>query len=259
MIHYHGGPIWPESAAAKIWKNRHAFISFARSEQIGVASEVASTFALDNGAFALWRSGKKTDWDGYYDFVDKWRRHPGFDWALIPDVIDGDEWQNAELMDQWPFPNMVGVPVWHLHESIHWLISLCEKYPRVAIGSSGEYHKVGSQKWWGRMATAMDEVTDDYGRPFCKLHGLRMLDPAIFAEFPFSSCDSTNVAQNCRDSKRWTVYNPPNNETRGLVLAERIESINSAATWSNVLWDLGLRGKNGGGHDQTAKVRNVLR
>ena len=22
MIHYHGGPIWPESAAAKIWKNR---------------------------------------------------------------------------------------------------------------------------------------------------------------------------------------------------------------------------------------------
>jgi len=231
MIHYHGGPIWPEQAAAKVWKNRHAFVSFARPEQIGVAAEVASTFALDNGAFSLWRSGKETDWNGYYGFVEKWSRHPGFDWALIPDVIAGDVKQNQELMGRWPFSRNIGVPVWHLHEPLHWLVFLCEGYPRVAIGSSGEYAKIGTQKWWNRMAEAMNKIIDGDGRPISKLHGLRMLDPAVFTRLPFSSCDSTNVAQNCKDSSRWTTYNPPNNETRGIVLAERIEAHNSAATW----------------------------
>jgi len=232
MIHYHGGPIWPESAAAKIWKNRHAFISFARPEQIGVAADVAGTFALDNGAFSFWRSGKETDWPGYYEFVEKWHRHPGFDWALIPDVIDGDVKQNQDLADRWPFGNNIGVPIWHLHESLQWLFFLCTAYPRVAIGSSGEFAKIGTPKWWSRMGEAFNKITDGSGRPICKIHGLRMLDPAVFTMFPFSSCDSTNVAQNCKDSSRWTVYNPPNNETRGIVLAERIESFNSASIWT---------------------------
>jgi hypothetical protein len=231
LIHYHGGPIWPESAAAKIWKNRHSFVSFARPEQIGVAAHVSGTFALDNGAFSFWKSGNATDWNGYYEFVEKWNRHPGFDWALIPDVIAGDVQQNMDLIDEWPFSKNIGVPVWHLHEPLHWLVFLCEGFQRVAIGSSGEFAKIGTDSWWNRMAEAMNKIVDGNGRPICKLHGLRMLDPAVFTKFPFSSCDSTNVAQNCRDSKRWTVYNPPNNETRGLVLAERIESFNSLELW----------------------------
>ena len=146
MIHYHGGPIWPETDASKIWKNRHAFVSFARPEQIGCAAEVSSSFALDNGAFSFWKSGKENDWRGFYEFVEKWHKHPGFDFALIPDVIDGDVKANMDLIDQWPFSNSVGVPVYHLHEPLHWLRFLCSKYPRVAIGSSGEYATIGTHR-----------------------------------------------------------------------------------------------------------------
>jgi len=43
--------------------------------------------------------------------VEEWRRHPGFDWAIIPDVIDGDEAANDALVTAWPFGMVVGVPV----------------------------------------------------------------------------------------------------------------------------------------------------
>jgi len=231
MIHYHGGPIWPETAAGKIWRNRHGFVSFARPEQIATAAESCATFALDNGAFSFWKSGKETNWPGYYEWVERWHLHPGFDWALIPDVIAGELAENKRLIDDWPLPEWTGVPVWHLHEPLHWLKELCERFPRVAIGSSGEFAQIGKHRWWIRMVEAMNLITDEKGRPPCKLHGLRMLDPLIFTKFPFASCDSTNVALHCMDSARWTTYAPPNNETRGLVLAERIEAQTSLAAW----------------------------
>lgn len=58
MIHYHGGPITPDTCALKAWKGRHAFISFANPGQLALASEVTQSFALDNGAFSFWT--KKT-------------------------------------------------------------------------------------------------------------------------------------------------------------------------------------------------------
>lgn len=230
MIHYHGGPIWPNEAAVAIWRNRHSMVSFARPEQISIAAEVSRSFCLDNGAFSFWRSGKETEWDKYYQFVEEWYRHPGFEWAVIPDVIDGSVQQNQELINQWPFEKTCGIPVFHLHEPLHWLLFLCESFPRVALGSSGDFAKIGTAKWWRRMADVFSKVTDGTGRPICKIHGLRMLDPKVFTIFPFSSCDSTNVAQNCREKERWNSgpYKPPSNSSRGLVLADRIEAYNSA-------------------------------
>jgi hypothetical protein len=240
LLHYHGGPIWPETSAAKVLKNRHAMVSFARPEQTGCVAEVSSTFVLDNGAFSFWKSGTSPDWDKYYLWVEKWHRHPGFDWAVIPDVIDGEVSANKSLIEAWPLPKHVGVPVWHLHEPLHWLFALCLEYPRVAIGSSGDYATIGTPKWWNRMSEAFNKITDSDGRPIAKIHGLRMLDPRVFSSFPFASCDSTNVAQNCKDSSRWRVYNPPNNETRGIVLAERIEATTSKSTWSKIPTQISL-------------------
>lgn len=232
MIHYHGTPIsGKEHIGSTVLKNRHGFVSFAAPGPIKMVSEVCASFAVDNGAFSKWTKGIEVDWLKYYEWVEKWHRHPGFDFALIPDVIDGTVQQNQELMADWPFDRNIGVPVWHLHEPLPWLLFLCQGYPRVAIGSSGEYAKIGTDKWWARMAEAMDKITDGNGRPICKLHGLRMLDPNVFSKFPFASCDSTNVAVNCADSNRWKNYPPPNNETRGVVLAERIEAHTSAAEW----------------------------
>jgi hypothetical protein len=49
MIAYHGGPFSAPTIAAEVWRKHHAMISFARNEQIGIAAEHASSFALDNG------------------------------------------------------------------------------------------------------------------------------------------------------------------------------------------------------------------
>jgi hypothetical protein len=231
MIHYHGGTFRTSDTAARFLFRRHAFLSFSEPNKIGLVAEVANSFALDNGAFSFWKSKKPVDWEGYYRFVEKWHRHPGFDFALIPDVIEGTLEENKDLISSWPFSFGIGVPIWHLHEPIMWAVELCHRYPRVAIGSSGVYANIGSNSWWDRMCKLFNAITDELGRPLCKIHGLRMLNPSIFTTFPFSSCDSANVDINCSDGSRWTTYNPPTDAIRAMVLAERIEAFNSKPFW----------------------------
>lgn len=231
MIHYHGGPITPATAAMRVWKGRHAMVSFAAPDQIDIAAEVCQSFSLDNGAFSVWRAGKSVDWKEFYFWVERWSWHPSFDWALIPDVIDGDEAANDELLAEWPF-GCLGVPVWHLHESLRRLARFSNEWPRIALGSSGDYAVIGTQKWWRRISEAMDVLCDSEGKPICKIHGLRMLDPLIFQAIPFSSADSTNVARNIGIDSRWRgAYTPANKETRAVVIAERIEQFNAPSYW----------------------------
>jgi len=237
VIHYHGGPITPEPVAVALWTRRHAMVSFANPEQVELAFEVAQSVALDNGAFSFWRAGRgKVDVPAYAAFVERWRGHPGFDWALIPDVIDGDEDANEALLLEWLRENggmRDGVPVWHLHESLERLQMLACRGDRVALGSSGAYSDPGSAEWWQRMGEAMDAVCDSEGRPRCKLHGLRMLDPTIFSQLPLASADSCNVARNIGIDQAWDrgPYAPKSKTTRALILAERIEHHGSAARW----------------------------
>lgn len=231
MIHYHGTPCGAtREDVARFLKNRHALISFFRPEDIGTAAEVCQSFCIDNGAFSAWKQNKTIDWNEYYKFVEKWYFHPAFDWAIIPDVIDGTESDNDKLIQEWPYGTTVGVPVWHMHESLNRLRYLTTRWPRVAIGSSGEYATVGNDNWWRRMSEAMNEVCWD-GKPRCKLHGLRMLDPAVFTALPLASADSTNAVRNSSSYSRFGMYTPPNASTRMAIIAERIEAHQSAALW----------------------------
>jgi hypothetical protein len=210
-------------------------VSFAAPEQVEMCAEICQSFCFDNGAFTAWRRGEAMDFSGYYAWVERWMKHPGFDFAIIPDVIDGDEDANDKLAYKWPLPRHVGVPVWHLHESLSRLHALAKRFPRIAFGSSGEWSEPGTQGWWVRMAEALDELCDDSGRPMVKLHGLRMLDTSIFTRLPFSSADSTNAARNVGLDSRWRgTYAPKSKAVRGIVLCDRIESHNSAPTWSGL-------------------------
>lgn len=242
MIHYHGLPITPASAAAKVMTGRHAFVSFAHPQQLDIAIEVCQSFALDNGAFSAWRSGNPiSDWRDYYAWVRAVRPAPGFDFAVIPDVIDGDEAANDELIAEWPFQLSDSAPVWHMHESIDRLRRLATGWRRVCIGSSGEYAAVGNAAWWNRMAEAMNAVCDRAGRPICRLHGLRMLNPEVFTRLPFASVDSTNIGQNIGIDSAWRgSYQPPDKAWRAMVLAERIEAHNSPAVWSGAMFQPSL-------------------
>lgn len=235
MIHYHGTPITPEVAAAAVLASRHAMVSFAEPRQMDLVAEACQSFTLDNGAFSAWKGGRPiptTAWGPYYTWVGYWSKHPGFDWALIPDIIDGTEKDNDDLIDIWPLGKGVGVPIWHLHESLDKLRSLCAAWPRVAFGSSGDYAQIGTHDWWDRMDEAMDAACP-FGYPEAKLHGLRMLDPKVFGQFPFSSADSTNVARNIGIDQAWKgTYLPANKAGRAVVLADRIESAQSASSWA---------------------------
>src|SRR6185369_15212951 len=162
-------------------------------------------------------------------------RYPQFDFAVIPDVIDGSEEENDALIEKWPWRNTaphVGAPVWHMHESLERLERLALKWPRICLGSSGEFATVGTQAWWNRMAEAMDVVCDRDGRPVCKLHGLRMLNPEVFTRLPLASADSTNVAQNIGIDQKWKgTYMPVNKESRAQILRERIEQHQGLTFW----------------------------
>ena len=238
MIHYHGLPITPATAARAAVSGGHAFVSFRYPDQLGLVLEVCQSFAVDNGAFSAWKSGHPvTDWSDYYTWVAELHRYPSFDFAVIPDVIDGDEATNDELVDHWPWrgttkSGWVGAPVWHLHESIERLQRLALEWPRVGLGSSGQYATVGNARWWGRISEAMNAICDDNGTPICKLHGLRMLNPGVFSRLPLASADSTNIAQNVGIDSAWRgTYPPASKECRAFVLRERIESGQATTFW----------------------------
>jgi len=232
LIPYHGSPIGGTlTDKARFLLGRHALVPFPRQDDLAIIAEACQSFAFDNGAFSAWKRGEPLDVDAYYRWVDDWRKHPGFDWALIPDVIDGTETDNDRLLEQWP-AHLPGVPVWHLNESLERLWHLANGWQTVALGSSGAWPTPGADTWWKRIGDAMATICDGAGRPCCRLHGLRMLDPAIFSRLPFASADSTNAAVNAGSLARFGMYPPPTAGQRAEVIASRIESYNSAATWT---------------------------
>lgn len=232
MIHYHGTPFTPNADMVKSFTAKHCMVSFERPDQIEIAAEICQSVVLDNGAFSAWRQGKPYDFSGYVEWASLWVKHPCVDWCIIPDVIDGDEAANDALLADWPLPSHFSVPVWHMHESTERLERLLA-YPRIALGSSGQFATVGDAKWWTRMSEAMTVICDANGMPRSKLHGLRMLDPGIFSKLPFSSADSCYVARSSGIDSKWKgPYAMTGRYTRAIVLMERIERHASASFWS---------------------------
>lgn len=190
-LHYHGTPITPLTALRRL-EGRLFCVSYARPEQVKHVHAIGQSVMLDNGAFSMWRRGKPTDWPGYYRWTEKWLVVQTT-WAVIPDVIDGSEDENDALIDEWPHGDR-GVPVWHLNESLSRLLQLALVWPMICFGSSGEYGRVGTQKWHDRIAQAFDIITIG-GVPVTRVHMLRGMAQAG-GRYPFYSLDSTDVARN---------------------------------------------------------------
>lgn len=231
MIHYHGTPVGgSRQDTARFLMGRHALVSFYRPDDLPAVMECCQSYCLDNGAFSHWKAGHgEVDIRSYLDWVLDLSGHPGLDWCLIPDTIDGGEARNREMLEDWQSWKcpVEGVPVWHLDESFDWLDYLVSNFRTVALGSTADY-PVNGDKWWRRMAQAMGVCCDINGRPRCKLHGLRMLDPAVFTKLPLSSADSTNASVNGGSLSRFGSYVPPTSSQRSAVIADRIEAHNSA-------------------------------
>ena len=240
MIHYHGLPITGVDQPIFAMQGKHCMVSYANHAQVEMAAELCQSFTLDNGAFTAWKSGKEFDLEGLAEWVSKWCLHPSCDWYCLPDVIGGDEHDNAAIRARWF--NLVshtvwssGAPIWHMHEPLEVLQGfLGWGAPCIAIGSSGEFSSVGAPRWWGRIAEAMEILCNSDGVPKAKLHGLRQLDPTVFSHIPYSSADSTNVARNVGLDVHWNSYAPKSRRLRAQIMCERIESHASASRWNFV-------------------------
>ncbi len=197
VVHYHGTPIWGETGEVlKVAiKGGGAFVSYVRPDQLKLCLRYSKDIKLDNGAFSAWKSGVALNWTDFYKWLMGFYFNPKVSGFLIPDVICGTEAQNDELIRT--VPTMFrgkAVPVWHLHESLGRLVSLCRIFKSIALGSSGEYAVTRTKAWHGRMTLALAIVgTLDLGT---KVHGCRMLDGRILGNYPLDTADSTNLACN---------------------------------------------------------------
>jgi hypothetical protein len=234
---YHGLPLTPEADMLICMECKSAMVSMGDDRQIETALEVCPEVVGDSGAFKIWQQGGELDVPEYTRWVRFHIRHPAFRWALAPDVIDGTEQENDDLLREWlcSFPKHRAVPVFHLHESNARLIRLiAEEYPLIALGSSGEYKDPGSREWWDRIADLMGILCDDDGYPLQDFHGCRMLDPVLFSHIPFTSGDSCNVARNIGLDSRWNgPYAPRRRWVRAVIMINRIESHACASRWCN--------------------------
>ncbi len=218
-MHYHGTPITPRAKLHQL-AGRCFCVSFANPQQVGVCHEIGQSVMLDCGAYTRWRTGRPTDWPGYYRWCERWLSFHTT-WAVIPDVIEGSLRENDALLQAWPFGDR-GAPVWHMHEPVARLLRLAERWPRVCIGSSGGYQSVGGQRWRERMNTAMDALCGDGPAPVW-LHLLRGLKLAG-SSYPFASADSTNIARNHAGSRTRPRRDPH-------AMAERIDRQQCPAHW----------------------------
>jgi hypothetical protein len=191
-MHFHGTPITPRTVLHEL-AGRCFCVRYGEHRDVEVCHEIGQSVMLDNGAFPAWTQGRATDWPGYYRWCAQWLEH-WTTWAVIPDVIDGDENANDALIHEWPFGDR-GAPVFHMHESLDRLARLVDEWPLVCIGSSGAYAVLGTPAWQRRIAEVMATACDAHGVPRARLHMLRGLAYAG-GPYPFYSADSTNVARN---------------------------------------------------------------
>lgn len=213
-IHYHGTPITPMRALYEL-AGRHFCVSHAAPQDVARCHQIGQSVMLDNGAFSKWKSGKATNWNGFYAWCEQWLAYPTT-WAIIPDVIDGGSQLQDAMIREWPFKHR-GAPVWHMDEPISRLARLVDEWPKVCIGSTAEYAAVLSPAWERRM----DEVFNTIGRSHLPwLHMLRGMQ-CVGRRWPFASVDSTDIAQN---------HHRPQNTPRAM--ADRWDAIQCTATWA---------------------------
>ena len=193
-IHYHGTPLTPRD---QLWlmAGKNFCVSYANPADADICLRIGQSVMWDNGAFSLFTKGKAVDWTGYYSWLEKRLGHPH--WAVIPDVIDGDVEDNAQLVKQWPHRKELGAPVWHMAEPLETLLDFAQEFPKVCLGSSGAYWQVGSEAWCRRCDEAFNELARRGPMPW--VHMLRGMAVAG-KRWPFASVDSVNVARNYKDT-----------------------------------------------------------
>lgn len=218
--HFHALPITPNSELYTC-AGRNFLVSYGTSakSQAAIAESIAQQIRWDNGAFSRYRKLVKwikaqreagvhisadeehellnapQDWSGFYKWVDEKLDRPT-SFAIIPDVIDGASQLQDALLKEWPFGER-GMPVFHIHHNHERLLRLLDEWPRVAIGSAGEFWQVLSEPWCRRMDFLFNEVEHRHGRRTPYTHMLRGMQLVLAPHpYPFAAVDGSDAGQN---------------------------------------------------------------
>lgn len=176
---------------------RNFCVPFSDGRDAETCLQIGQSVMFDNGAFSAHTRGKEFDIGKYIEWVEPKLGPPH--WAVIPDVIDGSEFEQRRLVGQWPFAPIVSAPVWHMGLPIEYLLRLCQTWPRICFGSTQMYWEVGSSAWCRRADEAFNALAREH-RTLPWVHMLRGLSLAG-DRWPFASADSVNVARNFKDTK----------------------------------------------------------
>jgi len=186
QIYYVGPPGSSFSHFSDLMQRRRVLYSYATC-RYDTVPEGAAGYCLDSGAFTVWKKGKTIEMERLLRWYEQ-RDTADFKFAL--DVIGGDEADQRRNLRIMEIEGHDVVPVFHGPgmESWKWFDELCEKYPRVAIGSVlPKNTSKAAAKWCGEV---FSRICDKHtGEPRVKIHGLRMT--AQMMDFPFASVDGS--------------------------------------------------------------------
>lgn len=214
----HGTPITPKRLLPQL-KGGSFCVSYMNPEQLDECIELVGKdqiLILDNGAFTAWKKGITLDaawWDGFYTWANAAMDRCPQAVAVIPDVIEGNEEDNLQLIkdalhqEKLKYPERA-MAIWHLNESLDQLQKLYRIFNFVGFGSCQEYdiarNKPGSE-YLERIKEVFAhmnywDIKFNITRPWIHMmRGLGVLD-----KIGFDSADSCNVAINhCRTKKKF--------------------------------------------------------
>lgn len=188
---YHGTPITPKAQLYRM-TGQHFCVSFAEPRDADFCEAFGQSVLWDNGAFSAYTRGVQMDEQALFAWLSPRLRHPHR--AVVLDEIGEHADVDAQraMVKRWPFPRDLSWPVWHLDKPLDYLDELADEWPGVCLGSAGAYWEIGSEAWLQRMDEVFTRLHRRRYLPWT--HGLRML--GHIGNYPLSSADSTNVAQN---------------------------------------------------------------
>lgn len=145
-------------------------------------------FLLDSGAFTFMSGAGRVDWDAYVEeygqFINRWGVDLFFE-LDIDSIVGLREVERLRAKLQ-KITGKYPIPVWHKNRGKEYFLTMCERYPYVAIGGivTQEIPRATYEKafpWFIREAHKR-------GR---KIHGLGYTSIAGLHKYRFDSVDST--------------------------------------------------------------------
>lgn len=190
-ICYHGTPVTPRTMLHRM-RGQHFCVAFSDARDADWCQDFGQSVLWDNGAFSVWKRKAQIDEAALYEWLEP--RLFGQHRAVALDRINGSVDEQREMLKRWPFPRRLSWPVWHLDKPLDYLDELIDGWDAgVCLGSAGAFAEIGTEQWFRKMDEVFGHVMRRYPR-MPHLHGLRMLGQ--IGNYPLSSADSTNVAQN---------------------------------------------------------------